>query len=764
KALHDDLQRFLHDQPTVARPLPQHERLMRWMRRSPATAALIAVSLTSLGGALIALSIHAKHLREHANALQQVNNELQAALADAQREKQRADASRHEFRHLEYHRDMREAYEAWNMSDVGETERILSRYAHAPVEEDARGFEWYALAHDLRRSITRIAKHDNFVNEAALFPDGRTVITNGERDMLFVYDAVNGQLLRTVPIPCPEITALAVSPDATRLALGTPSIFFSSVREVDAASGKGLDTPSRHKNTTEFVGYTSDGEYLISGSRYESVHATHLNGMDHRSWPTDRRNESLGISPDGQVLAMASPQQRLVLRNLRTDEVITEINTGGSIHDIVWSPSGEWVAYVTSPHDGVHLMSPETDQRHKLRTSDEVSCLGFAPSGRYLLAGLKSGDVVYWKVPSQKSKPLNNKKPDGQLGVHVGSVLKVVPIDDDYAVTTGDDGLVAGVHYQFGVGPVDLVDQRFEAATVSPDGKTFALANRDGTLSLLDAMTREMQRSLETDGSPVRSVTFAGSGNYFAAACESGAVRVWETATYELAFATQVQNVIDRDPPKLKGIALSHDGRWLAATGEHNQTHLWDWQQSSTPVLANTLTADGSVVQFHPRGDLLIYGGNQSTLFFQQLSIQTLPQQVDCGGATRCIALTADGKLLVSGHSDGTIRIHDCQTVTPALRFAAHPNGVAGIAVTPDGKTIVSADSEGETVLWESQSGNKIGTLVKKGGQSASHKFDVVQLSFSADGSLLACFLQPAKGKPQIRTWRRQESGEFAEG
>src|SRR5207249_232128 len=72
EALAEDLRRFLANEPIRARPAGSLERLAKWVRRKPATAAL-------LGGAVVATLIlivvgflYAGHLRKH-------NQDLQAA-------------------------------------------------------------------------------------------------------------------------------------------------------------------------------------------------------------------------------------------------------------------------------------------------------------------------------------------------------------------------------------------------------------------------------------------------------------------------------------------------------------------------------------------------------------------------------------------------------------------------------------------------------------------------------------------------------------
>jgi serine/threonine protein kinase/Tfp pilus assembly protein PilF len=84
-ALAEDLRRFQNDEPILARPVGQAERLWRWCRRNPAVARLSAALLLALVGGLLGVTLlwwHAEFER--------------AAAVDA---RQRADRLRDEARH-----------------------------------------------------------------------------------------------------------------------------------------------------------------------------------------------------------------------------------------------------------------------------------------------------------------------------------------------------------------------------------------------------------------------------------------------------------------------------------------------------------------------------------------------------------------------------------------------------------------------------------------------------------------------------------------
>ena len=68
------------------------------------------------------------------------------------------------------------------------------------------------------------------------------------------------------------------------------------------------------------------------------------------------------------------------------------------------------------------------------------------------------------------------------------------------------------------------------------------------------------------------------------------------------------------------------------------------------------------------------------------------------------IAYSPDGKHIVSGSLDKTIRIWDISTYkTVAGPFQGHTDSVWSIAYSPDGKSIVSGSADGSLKVWKTQ-------------------------------------------------------------
>jgi WD40 repeat protein len=93
------------------------------------------------------------------------------------------------------------------------------------------------------------------------------------------------------------------------------------------------------------------------------------------------------------------------------------------------------------------------------------------------------------------------------------------------------------------------------------------------------------------------------------------------------------------------------------------------------------------------------------------------------------VAFSHDGKQIVSGSGDGTVRLWDSATgedIGKPLR--GHNDQVRTVAFSPDGKQIISGSDDSTVRLWDSVTGRAIGQPL------SGHTDEVRSFAFSGDG------------------------------
>ncbi|BBD59441.1 serine/threonine protein kinase [Nostoc sp. HK-01] len=148
----------------------------------------------------------------------------------------------------------------------------------------------------------------------------------------------------------------------------------------------------------------------------------------------------------------------------------------------------------------------------------------------------------------------------------------------------------------------------------------------------------------------------------------------------------------------------------------------------------NTLKSHSHYVKtlsISQNGKTLVSGSSDKTIKIWNLADGSLIRTISGhNSGVIAVAISPDNQTLVSSSNDQTIKIWNLETGTLIHTLKGHEGAVWSIAISPDGQTLVSGSGDKTIKIWNL----KTGQLVKK---LTSHLSSVMSLAISPDGQTL---------------------------
>jgi WD40 repeat protein len=204
---------------------------------------------------------------------------------------------------------------------------------------------------------------------------------------------------------------------------------------------------------------------------------------------------------------------------------------------------------------------------------------------------------------------------------------------------------------------------------------------------------------------------------------EFAPLRIADTINRVASFGRGWINDLDWSGDTLA--AATSAGIWLYDAGDLN----------AAPRLLEGHIAPVSSIDFSADGRLLVSGSWDKTV--RVWNVETGAQQrllEGHEGQVESVAFGPDGKTVISGGFDTSVRQWDIASGEALAVLAGHENVVTSVAFSPDGRFIASGSrfNDQMIVLWDAASGERISV------PQGLANFDIDHLSFGPDSKLLA--------------------------
>jgi WD40 repeat protein len=199
-------------------------------------------------------------------------------------------------------------------------------------------------------------------------------------------------------------------------------------------------------------------------------------------------------------------------------------------------------------------------------------------------------------------------------------------------------------------------------------------------------------------------------------------------------------------------LAFDAQSTRLAAASRDGSVSLWDInRRGSIPIDASRRFETVHCLAFGPGGLLALAGPDGSVIVWDTVGNQENARFNTLGEVVRCLTFSPDGKYLVAGCQDWTVRIFETWSWRALEWRPGHSSPVTHVAFSPDGSRLITASEDQMVKFWDTaKEWNFAGKL--------DNKSAVMDFSISPDGSRLVTTGQDGK----LRLWDISDISDLA--
>jgi WD40 repeat protein len=575
---------------------------------------------------------------------------------------------------------------------------------------------------------------DGAIVGLSMTSDGSKVATMSADKTAKVWTVADGKAVASIPLPGPG-QAIAISPNASRLAVAFTDGAANKLRVYDTATGRDLQSLPDPAGPVRSLFFLADNRTLVVGGddKAVTVHDVAVTA-------------AFPVHPGGAVAIALNPGAPQAL-TAGADKTVKlwDLATGKEAKTVATLPEAISAMVVSRDFAAVALTAGKVAKAFQMGDGKELATIAhpadvvsasFSADKTRLVTGATDNLARVWDM--QTGRLL-------QTFSHGGPVRGVAIQPSQPLIVTASADKTAAVHSFALTRPVLASTKPLRAVVATADAARVVTAGDDGVVRVFNAASGTEERKLEGATGSVRALAVSKNIQVLAAAGADKTVRV-----YTFNDGKEVAKIAA--PATVRALAFSADAKALVGVAEDKTVTAWNVVFQPGQPLPDDF---GKVVQQFSHGEAALaatftdkgelYTGSADKTVKQWKVAATVPtRNFQHPNLVDAVAWSPDGKLLATACHDGIVRTFDIEKNAAAKTINAHttpqPAPVYSVTWTADGKFLISTSFDKSMKMWDANAG----TLVREfkpfaeKGNEKGHTDQVFCAAVTKDGKVIA--------------------------
>lgn len=215
-------------------------------------------------------------------------------------------------------------------------------------------------------------------------------------------------------------------------------------------------------------------------------------------------------------------------------------------------------------------------------------------------------------------------------------------------------------------------------------------------------------------------LAYSPDGKFLASGDRQGQLSLWEAQSGKLLWHRSLQKA---KAEEVEFVSFAPDGNHIAAVTTFSGATIWQTGSGKRVDVIEAPTLVSSSAAYAPGGKFLAMAGEQGIGLYRVPGYGKISAITGFESPAAPLAFSLSGHWLVSGHTNGEVRLWEMTSGHRHQILTGHKQMVESVGISPDERYIFSGDRTfmagrwpGHIIIWDRASGDPITRLELSGG------------------------------------------------